>query len=269
MAEHTRHDAWQAGEAYDAYMGRWSRRIAPLFLDLLDPAPRADWLELGCGTGGLTGAIVDRCDPRHVTALEPSEGFLRTARERISAERATFVAGTAERLATLPAAAFDLAVSGLVLNFVPDRLAALGEMRRVTRPGGAVAFYVWDYPGGGVGFMRAFWTAAAALDKGAGDLTEDRRFPFCTRDGLLDLARAAGLTSPSVAPLEAASVFADFDDYWHPFTLGTGPAPGYCASLPDEARARLRQRLYDTLPREQDGSIRLGLRAWAAVSRAG
>ena len=88
----------------------------------------------------------------------------------------------------------DVVASALVLNFVPDRPKALAEMKRVVRPGGTIGFYVWDYPGGGVEFMRAFWTAATALDPAARELTEDRRFPFCTPDGLTDLVRGAGLT---------------------------------------------------------------------------
>ena len=262
MAEHARHDAWQAGESYDPYMGRWSRRIAPLFLNLLVVPRGADWLELGCGTGVLTKAIADLRDPGAVTALDPSEGFIISARQRIAGDQVTFRAAGAESLPTLPAASFDVVVSGLVLNFVPDRIAALREMKRLTRPGGAVAFYVWDYPESGVEFMRAFWTAAVALDPGAAELTEDKRFPFCTEEDLIALARAAGPEEPTVTRLEASSIFPDFDDYWR-------PAPGYCASLSAEARERLRSRLAEILPRQVDGSISLSLRAWALILQVG
>jgi SAM-dependent methyltransferase len=267
MVEQARHDAWQAGDSYDAYMGRWSRRIAPLFLNLLSVPRAADWLELGCGTGVLTKAITGLCDPGSLLALDPSEGFIATARQKLPGDHVTFRAANAESLAGMASASFDAAVSGLVLNFVPDRIGALREMKRLTRPGGTVAFYVWDYPGGGVEFMRAFWTAAVALDPNAGDLTEDKRFPFCTAEGLRDLARAAGLDAPTVTRLEAASIFSDFEDYWHPFTLGAGPAPGYCMSLSAEARERLRSRLSETLPRQPDGSILLKIRAWAVISQ--
>ena len=98
-------------------------------------------------------------------------------------------------------------------------------MRRIVRPGGTVGFYVWDYPGGVIAFMRAFWTAAVALDPAARELTEDRRFPFCTRDGLAALAAEAGLDA-ELAAIESPAVFRDFEDYWRPFTLGAGPAPG-------------------------------------------
>ncbi len=267
--EASRHDAWAAGDSYDEYMGRWSRRIAPRFLDWLNAPPALDWLEVGCGTGALSEAILLRGAPASLLAMDPSESFVATARRRNAADgRALFRTGDAQALGE-PDASRDVVVSGLVLNFVPDRSTALAEMRRVLRPGGRLAFYVWDYPGGGVGFMRAFWTAAAALDPGAADLTEDRRFPFCTQDGLSGLVAAAGLRVTGSAALEDDAVFRDFDDFWRPFTLGAGPAPGYCAGLAPEARERLRARLDQTLPREAGGAIRMPLRAWAVAAEPG
>jgi SAM-dependent methyltransferase len=267
MAETTRHDAWQAGDSYDLYMGRWSRQIAPRFLDWLGVPEGREWLEVGCGTGALSGAIVARCQPKDLLAIDSSEGFVATARKNVGDKRATFQTGDARAL-PLDSASRDAAVSALVLNFIPDRAKALAEMKRVTRPGGTVGFYVWDYPGGGMGLMRAFWEAAASLDPGAADLTEDKRFPFCTPEGLSALAREVGLTSVECAPVEVPTVFKDFDDYWRPFTLGTGPAPGYCASLAVDARERLREKLHASLPRAADGSIPLTARAWAVRARA-
>lgn len=267
MAISARQDAWQAGDSYDVYMGRWSRQIAPMFLERLAPDDALDWLELGCGTGALTAAILRQCNPRSVIALEPSEGFIATAKKNVDDARVTFHTGDAASLSSMPSASRDIAVSALVLNFVPDPILALREMKRIVRPGGTVAFYVWDYPGGGVEFMRAFWSAAVALDPEAAELTEDRRFPFCTRQGLLDLAGSAGLDTPEAISLTAPTVFADFEDYWHPFTLGAGPAPGYCVNLTSEARDKLQERLRDSLPQQEDGSIALSTRAWAITAR--
>ena len=267
MAEAARHDAWQAGDSYDAYMGRWSRQIAPRFLDWIDAGSSLDWLDVGCGTGALSAAIFARCEPRSVISIDPSEGFIATAQAKMKDVRADFRVGDAQDL-QLESDSRDRVVSALVLNFVPDKIKALTEMRRIARPGGTVAFYVWDYPGGGVEFMRAFWTAAASLDPAAADLAEGRRFPFCTAEGLSDLMRQAGFSAIDVTSIEAPTVFHDFDDFWHPFTLGAGPAPGYCASLGVEARERLRQRLQDTLPRREDGAIPLKTRAWALKSKA-
>jgi hypothetical protein len=147
-----------------------------------------------------------------------------------------------------------------VLNFVPDKIAALRELARVVKPAGLMSFYVWDYPGGGMGLMRAFWDAAIALDPKAADLGEAGRFPFCTPEGLTALCAEAGWPAVTVAPVEIETRFADFEDYWQPFTLGAGPAPAYCASLPEEHRARLKAKLQETLG---TGSFALPARAWA------
>lgn len=258
----SRHDAWSAGDAYDQFMGRWSRRIAPLFLDWLAAPKQAHWLEVGCGTGALSAAILQKCDPRSVQGVDPSEGFIARARANVRDPRASFSVGDAQALDAADASA-DVTVSALMLNFVPDKVKALKEFARVTRAGGIVGFYVWDYPGGGMEILRCFWNAVVALDPAAHDLTEATRFPFCTQQGLRDLAEQGGLKVAASAPIETAAIFRDFDDYWRPFTLGAGPAPGYCAALASDARERLRQRLLDTLPRQSDGSIALKLRAWA------
>lgn len=266
MAEASRHDAWQAGDRYEAYMGRWSRQIAPRFLDWLGAPDGLDWLEIGCGTGALSAAILARCNPRSLISIDPSEGFVATARAMVRDRRVEFQVGDAQAL-TLGTASRDVVASALVLNFLSDREKALAEMKRVARAGGdgggTVGLYVWDHPGGGVEFMQAFWNAATALDPGALDLTEDRRFPFCTPDGLTGLMRGAGLTPVDCTAIEVPTVFRDFEDYWRPFTLGAGPAPGYCASLDIEAQRRLKDRLHDSLPSREDGSIPLKARAWA------
>ncbi len=210
----------------------------------------------------MSAAIVARCSPGSLIAIDPSDGFVAKARSNVPDSCAVFQVGDAQEL-SLPAGSRDVIASALAVNFVPDKVKALGEMRRVARPGGTIAFYVWDYPGGGVEFMRAFWDAATALDPGAIDLTEDRRFPFCTPDDLAELAKAAGLGPVECMPIEAPTVFRDFEDYWRPFTLGAGPAPGYCVSLDPDARQRLKERLEKSLPRDPDGAIPLKTRAWA------
>jgi SAM-dependent methyltransferase len=268
MTQTSRHDAWQAGDSYDQYMGRWSRQIAPAFLDWLDVPDGVDWLEIGCGTGALSASILARCNPKSLISIDPSEGFVTKARTDVSDGRAEFQVGDAQAL-TVETASRDVIVSALVLNFVPDKEKALAEMKRVARSGATVGFYVWDYPGGGVEFLYAFWKAAIALDPNALDLTEDRRFPFCTPDGLIDLAKGAGLESIDCTRIEVPTVFKDFQDYWDPFTLGAGPAPGYCMSLNPQARQRLKEKLHDSLPRCKDGSIPLKTRAWAVRAMVG
>jgi SAM-dependent methyltransferase len=267
MSGSARHDAWAAGESYDRYMGRWSRLIAPLFLARLGAGEGLAWLDVGCGTGALSEAILARCAPRGLLGIDPSEGFVARAGERLDDPRARFAVGDAQAL-PLDAASRDVVVSGLVLNFVADRAKALAEMRRVARRGGRVGFYVWDYPERGLGFLRAFWEAATALEPAAADLAEDRRFPFCEPAALTGLATAAGLAAVTCEALETPTVFRDFDDLWRPFTLGAGPAPGYCASLAPEARDRLREALRAWLPVAGDGTIVLAARAWGIFATA-
>ena len=156
----------------------------------------------------------------------------------------------------------DVVVAGLVLNFVPDPVVALAEMRRVARPGGVIAAYVWDYAGK-MELMRYFWDAAVALDPGALELDEGRRFPLAAPGPLRAAFEGAGLEAVDVRSIDVPTVFASFDDYWTPFLSGVGPAPGYVVGLDDRARSALRDRLQATLPIASDGSIHLIARAWA------
>jgi SAM-dependent methyltransferase len=262
MSETSRHDSWQAGASYDAYMGRWSRQVAPLFLDWRNAPEGGDWLDLGCGTGSLSAAILDRAAPRSLIGIDASEGFVGHAAGAIGDPRATFRQGDAQAI-DLADASQDAVVSGLVLNFVPDKRAMLSEMARVARPAGSLGFFVWDYPGGGIEFMRAFWRAAGSLD-----LAEGRRFPDCTEAALGALAAEVWGTGVETTALEVPTRFRDFADYWTPFTLGAGPAPGYCVSLPPDRRDALRAKLESDLPKDADGGITLTARAWGVKGGA-
>jgi SAM-dependent methyltransferase len=254
-------DNWESGSPYEQYVGRWSRRVAPPFLSWLGIPAGRKWLDVGCGTGALCAAIVDRCSPSSIAGIEPSDGFLKTARENL-AGRAALGKGSATAI-PLGEAVVDVVVSGLVLNFVPDPRAALGEMARVTAKGGTIAAYVWDYAGK-MELMRFFWDAAAELDPGAARLDEGARFPLCRPDALESLFSGAGLEHAEVKPIDIATQFSDFDDYWRPFLGGQGPAPAYAMALDETARARLRDRIRARIPIAADGSISLTARAWAA-----
>ncbi len=266
MTEGSEFDSWSAGRDYERFMGRWSRRLATEFVAWLEAPAGADWVDVGCGTGALTAAVLGGGAPRSVLALDPSEDFVGLARSQVADPRVRFERGEAARLPAAGESA-DVVVSGLVLNFVPDRPAALAEMQRVLRPGGMVAFYVWDYPGGGMEPIDAFWKAAAEVDGAAGALDEAVRFGFCTRDGLAALGAAAGLRALVVEPIAIETVFASFEEFWHPFTLGAGPAPGYCRSLQPEVRAALRARLAARFGGMEP--IRMTARAWAVRGRRG
>jgi SAM-dependent methyltransferase len=255
------HDVWSGGDAYEAYVGRWSRPVAAAFVRWLAiPAGRA-WLDVGCGTGALTATVLAQAAPAAVVGVDPAEPFLATARARIPDPRATFQSGDARAL-PVPDATVDAVVSGLALNFVPDADRAVAEFVRVTRAGGTAAAYVWDYAGG-MAMMRYFWDAAAALDPAAAELDEGRRFPLCRPEPLRLLWTEAGLDQVSVDAIEVPTVFADFEDFWGPFLGGQGPAPGYAMSLTEEHRGALRDRIRADLPSTSDGSIPLTARAWA------
>jgi SAM-dependent methyltransferase len=261
-----RDDVWAVGDAYEPYVGRWSRLVAAELLDWLAVPPGARWLDVGCGTGALSRTILDRAAPETVTGVDASTGFVQHAAARVADPRASFRVGDAQAL-PFDDGAFGAAVSGLVLNFVPAPTRMAAEMRRVTRRDGVVALYVWDYAGG-MQLMRHFWDAAGALDPAALPLDEGRRFPICRPEPLAALFRDAGIADVEVRALEVPTVFRDFDDYWTPFLGGQGPAPGYCMSLDEDRRAALRERLRARLPVQPDGRIPLTARAWAARGRA-
>jgi SAM-dependent methyltransferase len=215
---------------------------------------------VGCGTGALCAAIVDRCAPASVIGIEPSEGFLKTARENL-AGRASIHPGSATEI-PLGDSAVDVIVSGLVLNFIPDPRAALAEMVRVAAGGATIGAYVWDYSDR-MELMRYFWDAAVELDRDAACLDEGNRFPLCRPDALLELVTGAGLDRAAVTAVDIPTPFASFEDYWRPFLGGQGPAPAYAMSLSESARTTLRERLRSRLPVQPDGSLALSARAWA------
>ncbi len=254
---------WASGDAYEPYIGRWSKLVAREFLAWLDLQPGLNWLDVGCGTGALTQAILDTSAPKSVTGVDLSEEYVAYARESTRDKRATFTTGDAM---SLPGEAdvYDVAVSGLAINFVPEPGRAVAEMKLVTKSGGMVAAYVWDYAGE-MQLIRYFWDAAVALDTQARKLDEGPRFPICKPEPLTQLFAWAGLRDVEVRAIDVPTHFRDFDDYWTPFLGGQGPAPGYAMSLTQERRDALREELREHLPVSADGSIKLIARAWAVV----
>ena len=260
MSDKNISDSWERGNPYERYVGRWSRQVAPLFLAWLNIPAGRRWLDVGCGTGALCSAILDRCAPELVSAVEPSEGFLKTAAENLSG-KATLYQGTAAKI-PLKDASVDVVVSALAFNFMEDQRAALQEMARVTRHGGTIAAYVWDYAGK-MEFMRYFWDAAVGLDPQAAKLDEGVRFPVCNPEALEKLFNSAGLKDVETAAIDIETSFENFDEYWGPFLGGQGPAPAYVMSLDEQARIRLRDTLRERLPKASNGSITMIARTWA------
>lgn len=260
-------ETWSSGDAYERFMGRWSLLVAREFVRWLEVSPASCWLDIGCGSGALTRTALELASPSAVLGLEPSAGFSVSARRLTEDQRAQFAQGDA---CALPcrAGGFDVVVSGLVLNFVPDPAMALAEMARTAQPGGTVAAYVWDYSDG-MQMLRYFWDAAASLDPAAAALDEGRRFLLCRPAPLTELFRSAGLADVEVCLLDVPTVFRDFEDYWAPFLSGQGPAPGYAVALTDSRRTALKDHLFAALPGSPDGAIRLTARAWAVRGGVG
>jgi SAM-dependent methyltransferase len=253
-------DNWEQGDPYERFVGRWSRRVAPRFLSWLSLPAGLRWLDVGCGTGALCAAILDHVAPASVAGVEPSEGFLKTARQHL-AGRAALYRGSATEI-PLEDASVDVVVSGLVLNFVPEPRFALTEMARVIDSRGTIAAYVWDYADK-MELVRFFWDAAVEIDPDAAQSVEGIRFPLCRPEALVALFASAGLRETEVTAIDIPTPFASFEDYWQPFLGGQGPAPAYAMSLDETARARLRDRLRERLAVQADGSILLIARAWA------
>ena len=253
-------DAWERGDPYEQYVGRWSRLVALRFLSWLGIPAGKRWLDVGCGTGALCASILDHCSPFSVVGVDPSEGFLEKAKDQL-AGRVVLHRGSAVEI-PLCDASVDATVSGLVLNFVPDGNAALAEMARVTVSGGTIGAYVWDYAGK-MELMRFFWDAAIELNPDAAKMDEGVRFPVCHPEALADLFASAGLCGVEVTAIDILTPFADFEEYWRPFLGGQGPAPAYAMALDETARARLRARIRARIPLQADGSICLTARAWA------
>ena len=214
------HDTWASGAAYEPYVGRWSRRVAREFVAWLNVPPGARWLDVGSGTGALSQTILDTAAPASVRGVDRSAGFAAYAREMVRDPRASFETGDAQAL-PVETAGFDAAASGLMLNFVPRPELAAAEMARALAPGGVAGAYVWDYSGK-MDLMRYYWDAAVAQDPAAAELDEGPRFPLCHPEALAALFEGAGLRDVTTCPIEIATVFRDFDDYWQPFLGGQG-----------------------------------------------
>ena len=254
-------ERWGDGGSYERYVGRWSRIVAGEFLAWLAVPTGKSWTDVGCGTGGLVEGILNQYAPKAVIGIDRAEGFLAEARRNINDARVRFEVGNATDL-PLDAATSDVTVSGLVLNFVADHEAMAREMVRVTKPGGKVAAYVWDYAGG-MEVMRQFWDAAIAVSPHDAKLDQGKRFPICQPEPLKALFQDVGLTAISVQAIDIPTIFQNFEDYLTPFLGKIGSAPTYLASVDEETKELIRQLLQARLVPEEDGTISLTARAWA------
>jgi SAM-dependent methyltransferase len=230
-----------AANAYDRFMGRYSGPLAPLFADFAGIAAGQRALDVGCGPGALTTELVDRLGAAAVSAVDPSESFVRAAQERhphVDVRRST-----AEQM-PFPDDSFDAAAAQLVVHFMADPIAGLREMLRVARPGGTVAACVWDHDGGG-GPLNVFWEAARRLDP---DVRTEAHLAGAREGHLAELLGEAGATDIEHAALLVRVEHPTFEEWWEPYTLGVGPAGVHVAALDAAGRERLRDGCLALMP---------------------
>jgi len=249
-------------DGYEALMGRWSMRLAPLFVDFSGVRSGAKILDMGCGTGSLVQTLADRVIGASIVGIDPSQTAIDHCHERFSGKPMTFDCGNGM---SLPYAdnTFDHSLSLLVFQFIPQPEKAAKEMRRVTRLGGTVGACTWDSIGGGLELSAILWQEAAKLDPTANTRVERPR--RCNSKGELEaLWRATGLEGVEETAIEFRTNFTGFDDYWLPFTMGAGPHGVYVESLSSDSRTALRDQLRRRLLGDgPDGPFSLGARAWA------
>jgi len=249
-------------EAYERFMGRWSRLVAPQLVDFTGVPDQGRFLDVGSGTGSLAFALAERRPRAHVVGIDPSTEYVEFAKSRNPyPDRVSFEPGDAQQL-RFADAAFDASLSLLVFNFIPDAAKALREVRRVTKPGGRISAAVWDY-GDGMRMLRAFWDAVVSVD-GKAEKRDERHMPLCRAGELAELWRAQGLQEVREQPLTIAMRFTAFSDCWDAFLLGQGPAGAYVASLGRDQVRALREEVKRRLsPHAEDQPFTLSARAWS------
>jgi SAM-dependent methyltransferase len=251
------------GAAYEIFLGRWTKELAPRLLDFAAFPADGALLDVGTGTGSLARAMAARWPSRQVVGIDVAEPYIAYARAQASGPWPAFAIGDAAAL-HYDDGAFAGVAAQLVLNFVPQPDAAVSEMRRVTRTGGTVAATVWDFRGGLV-YQRLFWDTAAGLDPQAG-AARDRLFSgsLALPDGLLTLFKNAGLIDVQRGSLTIRMNYASFDDYWQPLLGGQGPVGTYVTALDDKTRSGVEsavRRAYCS--GSPDGERSLTATAWA------
>jgi SAM-dependent methyltransferase len=247
-------------EGYERFMGRWSRLLAPAYISFAGIRNGERILDVGTGTGSVATTVAAAMPSSEIVGIDPSAAFISHAKSNTRSERVRFEVGDAQALRHKDAS-FDQTMALLVMNFVPDHEKAIGEMRRVTRPGGTVSACVWDY-NAGMEMLRFFWDEVVALDPAMEP--KDERHMKLSREGQLGaLWRKAGLTDVKERGLTIEQRYVSFDDYWMPFLKGAGPGGAYVVSLDDQRRRQLEARLQERLLGDRaDGEFTLSARAW-------
>jgi len=247
-------------EAYDRHVGRYTPELSRALIEVAGAWPGDRALDVGCGTGALAGELAALLGAERVAAVDPSPPFVEACRRRLPGVRVE--EGSAEAL-PFEDATFDVTLAQLVVNFMTDAPAGVGEMARVTKPGGTVAAAVWDYAAD-MQLLRRFWDAAVAIDPRAAELDEGRSMPYCTPDALGHLWSA--FDDVQVSSVVVSAHYADFEDLWRPLEGGVAPSGAYTASLPPARRTALKAELEQRLGVSCE-PFELTARAWIATGR--
>jgi ubiquinone/menaquinone biosynthesis C-methylase UbiE len=249
--------------AYDRYMARWSRAVGEIFLDWLDAPRGARWLDVGCGTGVFTAVILERCAPQYVVAVDPAVAQIDHARAEPVGARADFHVADAQAL-PFASERFDVVSAALVMNFVPDRAQALAEMHRVTRPGGLIAAYVWDFAAD----LSPSGPLRRALHGAGVDVAPVPGTASSGLEALRALFAGAGLEEVVTRVIEVAMPFPDFEAFWHAQALSYGPLAKTVATLPESTLEQVREAMRADLVPRGDGQLEYRSRAHAIRARA-
>ena len=245
---------------YERFMGRWSRILAPAHVAFAGVKDGDRVLDVGTGTGAVASALEAVNKKGEVVGIDPSEGFITYAMKNAKSERSRFEVGDAQKL-QFKNASFDKTIALLVMNFIPDHNKAISEMRRVTRPQGAVSACVWDY-NEGMQMLRFFWDEVVALDP-AMEPKDERHMKLSRKGQLAELWKKAGLVNVEEKPLVIDQSYTSFNDYWEPFLKGAGPGGAYVVSISEERRQELESRMRKRLLGDRaDGPFVLKAQAW-------
>jgi ubiquinone/menaquinone biosynthesis C-methylase UbiE len=250
------------GAAYERMMGRWSRAAGDVFIDWLGLPPGLNWLDVGCGTGAFSELVLDRCRPHTLAAVDPSEDQIAYARTTAAAAHLQFRVGDAQSL-PFAAAEFDVATMALVITFIPDPAKALAELKRVVKPGGTIATYVWDFLNGGSPqqpLREGVEALGVAVPPTAGHANS-------TQQRLEEIFKAASLEQVTTRLIEIEVSYPDFDSYWTSQTALANSVVQHLRAMKDTDVERVKAWLREQVPTDSAGRIAYKAQASAARGR--
>ncbi|MET0501027.1 MAG: methyltransferase domain-containing protein [Candidatus Binatia bacterium] len=252
---------FEVAEAYEAMMGRWSRQLAPLFIEFVGVRDGEKVLDVGCGTGSLSATLAGVTKASKIVGVDPSSGFIEYARTQIDDPRVTFEVGDAQNL-PYPGASFDRCLALLAVDHIPDARKAALEMRRVTKKAGSMATAMWDRSRANE-LENCFWDAASAIDPDA-RRSSGRQGSYGSAEALSELWRGAGLTEVEVAGITVPCRVSCFDELWQPYLRSQGATGAFMASLSADCREALRKAMRQiVLGDGPDSPFSLKAKAWA------